>query len=132
MGTDMAMARVNGLSLAYETIGPGRPWVITPGGRFTKESPRVRELAVALADQGNGVLIWDRQLRWVRCQLRWAVGIPVQADALAALLEHLGMIRPSSPGVRVAPGSRCSRRLDTAQTPRAWPSGGSAAACSAS
>ena len=35
----MAIAKVNGLSLGYETLGEGRPWVITPGGRFTKESP---------------------------------------------------------------------------------------------
>ncbi len=58
----MAVAKVNGLSLAYEIIGDegARPWVITPGGRFTKESPGVRELAVALAEQGNRVLVWDR------------------------------------------------------------------------
>ena len=56
----MAIAEVNGLSLAYETIGEGRPWAITPGGRFTKESPGVRELAQALAEHGNKVLIWDR------------------------------------------------------------------------
>ena len=56
----MPSAMVNGLSLAYEVIGEGRPWAITPGGRFTKESPGVRELAEALAEHGNRVLIWDR------------------------------------------------------------------------
>ena len=56
----MATATVNGITLGYETIGEGRPWVITPGGRFTKESPGVRELAVELAAHGNRVLIWDR------------------------------------------------------------------------
>ena len=42
----MPSAMVNGLSLAYEVIGEGRPWAITPGGRFTKESLR-RELEAA-------------------------------------------------------------------------------------
>ena len=48
------------VALGYETIGEGPPWVITPGGRFNKESPGVRELAVALAARGNRVLVWDR------------------------------------------------------------------------
>ena len=40
------IAEINGLSLAYEVVGDsGQPWVITPGGRFTKESPGVRQLA---------------------------------------------------------------------------------------
>ena len=56
----MASATVDGLTLAYEVIGDGRPWVITPGGRFTKDEPGVRELANALAAEGNRVLIWDR------------------------------------------------------------------------
>ena len=56
-----AVSEINGLSLAYEVIGEsGQPWVITPGGRFTKESPGVRQLAEALAAHGNKVLIWDR------------------------------------------------------------------------
>jgi len=48
------------LHISYEVIGEGRPWAITPGGRFTRESPGVRELAVELAEHGNRVLIWDR------------------------------------------------------------------------
>ena len=35
----MPTATVDGITLAYETIGEGRPWVITPGGRFTKDEP---------------------------------------------------------------------------------------------
>jgi hypothetical protein len=43
----MAMAKVNGLSIAYELIGDdgGRPWIITLGGRYIKDYPGVRELA---------------------------------------------------------------------------------------
>jgi hypothetical protein len=40
----MTVATVNGLSIGYEVIGDGRPWVITPGGRFRKDYPGVREL----------------------------------------------------------------------------------------
>jgi pimeloyl-ACP methyl ester carboxylesterase len=51
---------VNGLNIEYEIIGEGNPVVITPGGRFAKETPGVRELAEALARGGKKVLIWDR------------------------------------------------------------------------
>ena len=103
----MATATVNGLTLAYETIGEGRPWVITPGGRFTKDEPGVRELAEALAAQGNRVLIWDRP----NCGesdvcFEGSSESAMQADALAGLLEHLEMtpavIIGGSGGARVS------------------------------
>ena len=103
----MATATVNGLTLAYETIGEGRPWVITPGGRFTKDEPGVRELAVALASQGNRVLIWDRP----NCGesdvcFEGPSESAMQADALVGLLEHLDMtpavIIGGSGGARVS------------------------------
>src|SRR5438045_3505295 len=56
----MPRATVDGLSISYEVIGEGRPWTITPGGRFSKDDPGVREFAEALARDGNRVLIWDR------------------------------------------------------------------------
>jgi pimeloyl-ACP methyl ester carboxylesterase len=58
----MAKIDINGTTIAYEIVGDdgGRPWVITPGGRFTKEAPGVRELAEALAAHGQRVLVWDR------------------------------------------------------------------------
>ncbi len=103
----MTTATVNGITLAYETIGEGRPWVITPGGRFTKESPGVRELAVELAAHGNRVLIWDRP----NCGesdvcFEGASESAMQADALVGLLEHLDMtpavIIGGSGGARVS------------------------------
>jgi pimeloyl-ACP methyl ester carboxylesterase len=103
----VATATVNGLTLAYETIGEGRPWVITPGGRFTKEEPGVRELAQALAAQGNRVLIWDRP----NCGesdvcFEGSSESAMQADALVGLLEHLDMtpavIIGGSGGARVS------------------------------
>lgn len=103
----MATATVNGLTLAYETIGEGRPWVITPGGRFTKDEPGVRQLAEALAAQGNRVLIWDRP----NCGesdvcFEGSSESAMQADALVGLLEHLEMtpavIIGGSGGARVS------------------------------
>jgi pimeloyl-ACP methyl ester carboxylesterase len=52
---------INGISIAYELIGEGEKAItITPGGRFPKETPGVRQLAEALAAEGYKVLIWDR------------------------------------------------------------------------
>lgn len=86
----MATAKVNGLSISYEVFGNGQPWAITSGGRFSKDPPGVRELAQALAERGNRVLIWDRPntgesdvsltgaprrpcrpTRWPACWLSW-------------------------------------------------------------
>jgi pimeloyl-ACP methyl ester carboxylesterase len=103
----VATATVNGLTLAYETIGEGRPWVITPGGRFTKDEPGVRQLAEALAAQGKKVLIWDRP----NCGesdvcFEGSSESAMQADALVGLLEHLEMtpavIIGGSGGARVS------------------------------
>lgn len=101
----MARARVDGLSIAHEVIGDGRPWVITPGGRFGKDSPGVRELAEALAGNGNRVLIWDRPNTGASdvC-FTGASESAMQADALAGLLAHLDM----APAV-IAGGSGGSR-----------------------
>ena len=103
----MASATVDGLTLAYEVIGEGRPWVITPGGRFTKDEPGVRELATALAAEGNQVLIWDRP----NCGesdvcFTGDSESAMQADALAGLLRELDMtpavIIGGSGGARVS------------------------------
>ena len=88
----MAHATIDGLSISYEVIGEGRPWAITPGGRFSKDYPGVRELAEGLAREGNQVLIWDRP----NCGASDVCFTgdsesAVQADTLAALLTHLGM-----------------------------------------
>ena len=123
----MARTRVNGLSIAYEMIGEGRPWVITPGGRFSKDSPGVRELATALAERGNRVLIWDRP----NCGAS-DVGFTgpsesaMQADVLAALLVDLDMAPAVIAGGSAGPGCRCSPRPGTARSRPAWPCDGSA------
>src|SRR3974390_3030887 len=102
----MAETRVSGCSVSYELVGDqGRPWVITPGGRFSKDSPGVRELALSLAERGNRVLIWDRP----NCgasdvRFTGSSESAMQADVLAALLRQLDM----TPAV-IAGGSGGSR-----------------------
>ncbi|HEY6427016.1 MAG TPA: alpha/beta hydrolase [Acidimicrobiales bacterium] len=101
----MGRATVDGLSISYEVIGEGRPWAITPGGRFSKDYPGVRELAEARAREGNQVLIWDRP----NCGesdvcFTGSSESAMQADTLAALLTHLDM----TPAV-IAGGSGGSR-----------------------
>jgi pimeloyl-ACP methyl ester carboxylesterase len=99
--------KVNGLTIAYEVIGEGRPWVITPGGRFSKDTGGVRELASALAEHGNQVLIWDRPNTGESdvC-FEGASESEMQADTLAALLGQLEMtptvIIGGSGGARVS------------------------------
>ena len=103
----MATATVDGLSISYEVIGEGRPWTITPGGRFSKDDPGIRELAEALAAHGNRVLIWDRP----NCGasdvcFAGSSESTMQADALAGLLRQLDMtpavITGGSGGSRVS------------------------------
>jgi pimeloyl-ACP methyl ester carboxylesterase len=101
----MPRATVQGLSIAYELIGDGRPWVITPGGRFSKDTPGVRELAQALADAGNQVLVWDRPNCGAShvCFEGDSESV-MQADVLAGLLRELDL----APAV-IAGGSGGSR-----------------------
>src|SRR4051812_10789122 len=104
----MARATVDGLELGYELIGDsGTPWVITPGGRYTKEDPGIRELAEAIVAGGYRALIWDRP----NCgESDVAFDGPtesdIQADALAGLLRHLDLapavIMGGSGGARVS------------------------------
>ena len=57
----MPKVDVGGIGVAYDLIGDGKKTaVITPGGRFSKDTPGVRELAQKLAEGGLRVLIWDR------------------------------------------------------------------------
>jgi pimeloyl-ACP methyl ester carboxylesterase len=102
----MSIARVNGLSIAYDVVGDrGRPWIITPGGRYTKDEAGVRELAEALAERGNQVVIWDRPNTGESdVAFEGASESDVQADALAGLLTELDL----GPAV-IAGGSGGSR-----------------------
>jgi pimeloyl-ACP methyl ester carboxylesterase len=103
---NVAFVSVDGVSLAYEVIGEAGPaWIITPGGRYTKEEPGVRELARAIADHRYRVVIWDRP----NCGasdvcFSGESESALQADALAGLMDHLEL----SPAI-IAGGSGGSR-----------------------
>jgi pimeloyl-ACP methyl ester carboxylesterase len=58
----VARIAISGIGIDYELIGKaGAPTVvITPGGRFSRESIGVRELGEALVAGGRRVLLWDR------------------------------------------------------------------------
>jgi pimeloyl-ACP methyl ester carboxylesterase len=58
----MARIEVDGLELDYELIGPetGQPLVLTPGGRYPRDTAGVPELGQIFADAGYRVLLWDR------------------------------------------------------------------------
>jgi pimeloyl-ACP methyl ester carboxylesterase len=125
----MPTATVNGLSISYDVIGEGRPWVITPGGRFSKDYPGVRELAVALADRGHRVLIWDRP----NCGasdvcFTGPSESEMQADTLAGLLTQLDMIPAviigGSGGARVSLLTAARHREVAAGLAVWWISGG--------
>lgn len=89
----MATAQVNGIKIAYEVIGDeGQPWIITPGGRFAKDYPGIREMAEVLAGSGKQVVIWDRPNCGESdvCFDGDSESV-TQADALAGLLRSLGV-----------------------------------------
>jgi len=92
----MATVEIDGKTIAYEIIGEpragGTPWVVTPGGRFTKEAPGVRELAEALAAPGRQVLVWDRPNTGASdiCFTGDSES-EMQADRLAGLLRALDL-----------------------------------------
>lgn len=105
----MATATIGGLAISYEVVGDRgcRPWVITPGGRYGKDDPGIREMAGALAARGARAVVWDRP----NCGASDVCfdgpsESEVQADALAGLLDHLdvgpAVIAGGSGGARVS------------------------------
>jgi pimeloyl-ACP methyl ester carboxylesterase len=103
----MPTATVNGLNIAYELYGEGDPVAITPGGRFSKDTKGVRELAQALAEGGKKVLIWDRpNSGGSDICYDGDFESNMHADTLAGLIQELGLgktiITGGSAGSRVS------------------------------
>lgn len=89
----MPYVQINGSSIAYELIGDGRQAItITPGGRFSRKTPGVRELATELAANGYKVLIWDRP-NCGESDISFDAECETfqNADALAGLIRALGL-----------------------------------------
>jgi pimeloyl-ACP methyl ester carboxylesterase len=88
----LAKVDVNGIGIAYDIIGDGKKNIaITAGGRFSKDTPGLRELAAELVAGGDyRVLIWDR----VNCgesdiNFDGQTESIMNADAFAGLLRAL-------------------------------------------
>ena len=101
-------ASIGDLTICYELVGEGgRPWIITPGGRFSKDDPGIREMAGALAERGDRAVIWDRPNCGASSVcFEGPSESEMQADALAGLIEHLELgptvIAGGSGGSRVS------------------------------
>lgn len=89
----MAWIEVNGIGIAYEIIGEGAQTIaITSGGRSSKDTPGVRELAETLAAAGKRVLIWDRPNTGASDICFDGESESIQnADTLGGLIEALGI-----------------------------------------
>ncbi|HEX4901378.1 MAG TPA: alpha/beta hydrolase [Acidimicrobiales bacterium] len=125
----MPTVEVDGFELAYEVVGEGQPWVLTPGGRFTKEVGGLPEMARALADQGRRVVTWDRpNCGASSVAFAGRSESEVQADALGALLRHLDLgptvIAGGSGGARVSLLAAARNPDVTAGLAMWWVSGG--------
>jgi pimeloyl-ACP methyl ester carboxylesterase len=120
----MPMETVNGLGIAYDVVGQGQPWVLTPGGRFSKDSPGLRELAEALAAGGYQVLLWDRPNTGAsEVCFEGDSESAMQADVLAGLLRQLhlapAVIAGGSGGARVSLLT-AARHPDVARALAVW------------
>jgi pimeloyl-ACP methyl ester carboxylesterase len=103
----MPVAEIGDQQIAYDIIGEGRPWVVTPGGRFSKDYGGPREFAQALAERGQKCLVWDRpNCGESSVNFTGESESVMQADTLAALLRHLDfgptIITGGSGGARVS------------------------------
>jgi pimeloyl-ACP methyl ester carboxylesterase len=58
----MSRITIDGIGIEYELSGDpaGAPIALTPGGRYSMETPGLRDLGKALAAGGRHVLLWDR------------------------------------------------------------------------
>lgn len=125
----MPTAALDGFEIAYEVVGEGQPWVLTPGGRFTKEVGGLPEMARALADHGRQVITWDRpNCGASSVAFEGRSESEVQAEALGALLRHLDLgptvIAGGSGGARVSLLAAARNPDVTAGLAMWWVSGG--------
>jgi pimeloyl-ACP methyl ester carboxylesterase len=86
---------IDGIDIAYDIVGNGRSTAaITPGGRFSKDTPGVRALAEKLAEGGLRVLIWDRpNCGESAISFAGETESRMNADVQAGLLRALGLGR---------------------------------------
>ncbi len=129
----MATVDIEGTTIAYDIVGDpggnGAPWVLTPGGRFARDTPGLRQLAEELAKHGHRVLIWDRPNTGAsNVCFTGASESEMQADHLAGLLRQLDMapaiIFGGSGGARVSLLTAARHPEVAAGLAMVWVSGG--------
>lgn len=106
---NMPRLPISGIEIEYQLLGDSSaPAIaITPGGRFSKDVPGVRELGESLASQGKQVLLWDRPNCGASdvCFSKEGEG-RLHARILCDLIERLGLGQTSlvggSAGARVS------------------------------
>ncbi len=92
----MARIRISGIEIDYEFVGPSDAplAILTPGGRFPRDTQGVPQLADLLAQGGYRVLLWDRP----NCgasdiSFDGDSESALHADTLVGLTEALGLER---------------------------------------
>jgi pimeloyl-ACP methyl ester carboxylesterase len=120
---------IDGTTVAYELIGKGPLWTLTPGGRFGMDTPGIRQLAESLAREGQQVLIWDRPNTGASdvC-FTGPSESEMQADKLAGLLRSLDLgpavVVGGSGGARVSLLTAAKHPDVTRKLAMLWISGG--------
>lgn len=94
-------AEVNGINLYYETHGSGRPMVLLHGGLASGEM--FAPILPALAEHHQVILV-DLQGHGRTADIERPIAIPLMADDIAALIDHLELDRPDVVGFSLGGG----------------------------
>ncbi|WP_155370292.1 alpha/beta fold hydrolase [Catellatospora vulcania] len=94
-------AEVNGINLYYETHGSGRPMILLHGGLGSGEM--FGPILPALAER-HQVIAVDLQGHGRTADIDRPLEVPLMADDIAALIDHLGLDRPDVVGYSLGGG----------------------------
>jgi pimeloyl-ACP methyl ester carboxylesterase len=94
-------ADVNGINLYYETHGAGRPMILLHGGLMSGES--FAPILPTLADH-HQVIVVDLQGHGRTADIDRPVDVRLMADDIAALIDHLGLVKPDLVGYSLGGG----------------------------
>jgi pimeloyl-ACP methyl ester carboxylesterase len=94
-------AQVNGINLYFETHGSGRPLILLHGGLGSGEmfGPVIPALAAS-----HRVIVVDLQGHGRTADIDRPIEIPLMADDIGALIDHLGLDRPDLVGYSLGGG----------------------------
>jgi pimeloyl-ACP methyl ester carboxylesterase len=94
-------AEVNGIKLYYETHGAGRPLILLHGGLASGEmfEPVLPQLA-----ERHQVIAPDLQGHGHTADIDRPIDVRLMADDIAALIDHLGLVKPDVVGYSLGGG----------------------------